>query len=60
MAKILDPVHQVGTELVASFQHTQDHNGVVAQVIHDVSGEALCSEYDAEKKKKKSVHAVWH
>lgn len=42
-AECLDPVHQVRTELVASFQHTQHHNVVVPQVIHDVSSETLGS-----------------
>lgn len=40
-AQSLDPVHQVGTELVASFQHTQHHDVMVPQVVHDVSGQAF-------------------
>lgn len=43
-AKSLDPVHQVGTELVASFQHTQHHDVMVPQVIHDVSSQTFCPE----------------
>lgn len=49
VAKVLDPVHQVGTKLVTTFQHAQDHNGVVPQVIHDVSSETFCSVYNEEK-----------
>lgn len=41
-AKCFDPVHQVGTELVASFQHAQHHDVMVPQVIHDVSGQTFC------------------
>lgn len=37
-----DPIHQVGTELVASFQHTQHHYVMVSQVIHDISSETFC------------------
>lgn len=40
-AQSLDPVHQVGTELVASFQHTQHHDVMVPQVVHDVSCQAF-------------------
>lgn len=40
-AQRLDPVHQVGTELVASLQHAQHHDVVVAQVVHDVSSQTL-------------------
>lgn len=40
-AQSLDPVHQVGTELVASFQHAQHHDVMVPQVVHDVSGQTL-------------------
>lgn len=36
-AEGLDPVHQVGAELVASFEHAQHHDVMVPQVIHDVS-----------------------
>lgn len=42
-AKSLDPVHQVGTELVASFQHTQHSDVMVPQVVHDVSGQTFGS-----------------
>lgn len=41
-AKRLDPVHQVCTELVASFQHAQHHDVMVPQVIHDVSSQTFC------------------
>lgn len=41
-AKCFNPVHQVGTELVASFQHAQHHDVMVPQVIHDVSGQTFC------------------
>lgn len=42
-AECLDPVHQVGAELVASFQHAQHHDVMVPQVIHDVSSKTFCS-----------------
>lgn len=41
-AEGLDPVHQVGTELVASFQHAQHHDVMVPKVIHDVSSQTFC------------------
>lgn len=40
-AQSFNPLHQVGTELVASFQNTQHHNLAVSQVIHDVSGQTF-------------------
>lgn len=40
-AEGIDPVHQVDAELVASFQHTQHHDVVVAQVVHDVSSQTF-------------------
>lgn len=40
-AESLDLVHQVGTELVSPFQHTQNYDVVLPQVVHDVSGKTL-------------------
>lgn len=40
-AKGLDLVHKVGAELVAPFQDAQNHDVVVAQVVHDVPSETL-------------------
>lgn len=47
-AQSLDPFHQVGAELVASFQHAQHHDVMVPQVIHDVSSQTFCPENDVE------------
>lgn len=40
-AESLDLVHQIGTELVSPFQHTQNYDVVLPQVVHDVSGKTL-------------------
>lgn len=41
-ALYLNELHQVGTELVPSLQYTQHHHVMIPNVIHDVSGQALC------------------
>ena len=48
-AESFNPVHQVGAELVASFQNAQHHNVVVPEVVHDVSGQTLCPATQHEK-----------
>ncbi len=40
-AQDFDTVHQVSAELITSLQHTQHHDVMITEIIHDISGQSL-------------------
>lgn len=41
-AEIFNVLHKVSTELVATFEDTENHNIIVSNVLHNIFGQSFC------------------
>lgn len=52
-AEIFDMLHKVSTELVATFENTENHNIIVSNVLHNILSQSFCP--GAKKKKENKM-----
>lgn len=52
-AEIFDVLHKVSTELVATFENTENHNIIVSNVLHNILSQSFCP--GAKKKKENKM-----
>lgn len=50
-AEIFNVLHKVSTELVATFEYTENHNIVVSNVLHNIFSQSFCPETKKNKDK---------
>lgn len=54
-AKIFNVFHKISTELVATFEDTENHNIIVSNVLHNIFCQSFCPGKTKKKKKRDKI-----